>query len=114
MPRWTDEQWQAIEKSGSNILVSAGAGSGKTRVITTKIAYLINQKNVNPSSILSVTFTKKPQTKCASEQLLLNQNHHLRKSERFTPLVLGFYVNILTQLVLSQILQFMMTMTWLF
>ena len=34
MPRWTDEQWQAIEKSGSNILVSAGAGSGKTAVLS--------------------------------------------------------------------------------
>ncbi|MCQ2591602.1 MAG: ATP-dependent helicase [Treponema sp.] len=54
-----EEQRQAVEHEGSSLLILAGAGSGKTRVITTKIAYLINQKNVNPFSILSVTFTKK-------------------------------------------------------
>lgn len=54
-----NEQRQAVVHEGSPLLILAGAGSGKTRVITTKIAYLIGQKNVNPYSILSVTFTKK-------------------------------------------------------
>ena len=54
-----EEQRQAVVHEGSPLLILAGAGSGKTRVITTKIAYLIGQKNVNPYSILSVTFTKK-------------------------------------------------------
>lgn len=53
------EQREAVVHEGSPLLILAGAGSGKTRVITTKIAYLIGQKNVNPYSILSVTFTKK-------------------------------------------------------
>ena len=53
------EQKAAVIHENNPLLILAGAGSGKTRVITTKIAYLINQKNVNPSSILSVTFTKK-------------------------------------------------------
>ena len=52
------EQKAAVIHENNPLLILAGAGSGKTRVITTKIAYLINQKNVNPSSILSVTFTK--------------------------------------------------------
>lgn len=54
-----EEQLEAVVHSDSPLLILAGAGSGKTRVITTKIAYLINKKNVNPYSILAVTFTKK-------------------------------------------------------
>lgn len=53
------EQLAAVTHEGKSLLILAGAGSGKTRVITTKIAYLISKKNVNPYSILSVTFTKK-------------------------------------------------------
>lgn len=53
------EQTEAVTHSGSSLLILAGAGSGKTRVITTKIAYLIQHENVLPWSILAVTFTKK-------------------------------------------------------
>lgn len=54
-----EAQKAAVIHSGSPLLILAGAGSGKTRVITTKIAYLIQHENVDPLSILAVTFTKK-------------------------------------------------------
>ena len=53
------EQKAAVEHDGKSLLILAGAGSGKTRVITTKIAWLIAEKNYDPRSILAVTFTKK-------------------------------------------------------
>ncbi len=53
------EQKKAVVHEGSPLLILAGAGSGKTRVITTKIAYLIAEKYIDPYSILAVTFTKK-------------------------------------------------------
>ncbi len=54
-----EEQLAAVKHEGSPLLILAGAGSGKTRVITTKIAWLIGEKNIDPWSILAVTFTKK-------------------------------------------------------
>jgi len=54
-----EEQLAAVTHEGKSLLILAGAGTGKTRVVTTKIAWLIQHKHVDPYSILAVTFTKK-------------------------------------------------------
>lgn len=51
-------QREAVESPQKEVLVLAGAGSGKTKTLLQKIIYLIEGKNVSPSSILAVTFTK--------------------------------------------------------
>jgi len=53
------EQADAVVNGDGAVLVIAGAGSGKTRVLTHRVVYLIKEKNINPYNILAITFTNK-------------------------------------------------------
>ena len=54
---WTDEQWEAIYEDNKNIIVSAGAGSGKTAVLTERVIRKLKD-GVHINELLILTFTK--------------------------------------------------------
>ena len=89
------EQREAVEHEGSPLLILAGAGSGKTRVITTKIAYMISELGINPASILAVTFTKKAAEEMKERAINLEpraQKSQIRTFHSFGAWFLRLYV----------------------
>src|SRR5438132_4178725 len=80
------EQLHAVEATDGPVLILAGAGSGKTRVITYRVAHLIENRNVRPEQILAVTFTNK-----ASDQMKTRVRNLLRLARSGDPLISTFH-----------------------
>lgn len=106
MPKFTEEQQQAIDLEGKNILVSAGAGSGKTAVLTERVLRKIKQ-GVSISQLLILTFTnkaalemkerirKKLQAEHLADQLDLLDSSYITTFDAFSLTVVKKYADVL-------------------
>jgi DNA helicase-2/ATP-dependent DNA helicase PcrA len=88
------QQLEAVKATEGYVRVIAGAGSGKTRALVSRYAYLVNELGISPSNILSVTFTNKASKEMSNRvQRLVNKDHSLHYITTFH----GFCVKVLRE-----------------
>ena len=81
-----NQQYEAATFTGGNLLLAAGPGSGKTHTMTARILYLIEERKIDPSSILVITFTK--------DAALSMQRRFGKLSDMFYPVAFGTFHSI--------------------
>ena len=90
------EQKAAVESFGQPVLIFAGAGSGKTRVLTHKIAHLINNNLIEAENILALTFTNK-----AADEMRVRVNKIIKSKS--TMVTMGTFHSICAKILRSEI-----------
>ncbi len=87
------EQAKAVKHDNGYVMILAGPGTGKTNVLTRRIAYLLKEKKINPANILAVTFTNQAAEEMLSRtHKLLNSNIDLEKLHISTFHSLGYFI----------------------
>ncbi len=98
------EQLRAVLETEGAVLILAGAGSGKTKTLTHRIAYLIDEKKVAPESILAVTFTNKAAQEMRGRiERLLSQSEAAEFGAQVLPRHIGTFHNICAKILRQEI-----------
>ncbi len=99
-----EEQMKAVLQTEGPVLILAGAGSGKTKTLTHRIAYLIAEKRVSPSNILAVTFTNKAAGEMRERiEKLLSQSEAAEFGAQVLPQHIGTFHNICSRILRREI-----------
>lgn len=98
------EQLRAVLQTEGAVLILAGAGSGKTKTLTHRIAYLIEEKKVHPEQLLAVTFTNKAAQEMRERiEKLLSQSEAAEYGAVVLPLHIGTFHNICAKILRREI-----------
>ena len=86
MTKWTTDQLKAIKESGKNIIVSAGAGSGKTAVLSQRVIHLL-EKGIKVNELLILTFTN-----AAAGEILYGRTAYVNKNKITGEMTFNYYM----------------------